>query len=315
MKRYNIVLSVSARDEAFDRMARELSRCGSVSVCGLDDYELRGADIFIGKKLDEKKLATADRLEAVFAYKTGVDDFPVGALANMGVRLFNSHVNSEYIAEYAFSLGAALTARVCAFDRAMRNGDWRINDPWWRSIFDMRAGLLGYGGIGRAIHKILTANGIKAVTLDRGKRYEDIETVRSLDELCARSDILFVSLPKTAETDRMIDSRVLGRLRGKYIVNVGRHNCIDERALFDALESGSLAGAAMDTGREKQLDPSVPLKPFDAPFDTLDNVILSSHKAMQVADGHARYVADTTANVLAYIDGHPRNEVRLDAGY
>lgn len=316
MNKPNIVLSIAAADEAFARMERALGKIANVRTVGLDGFSLAGADIFIGKQLDEKTLATADRLKAVFAYKTGADGFPVAALAPKGVTLCNSHVNSKYIAEYAFSLAATLVARTAEFDRAMRNGDWRVDDPYWRSVFEMKIGLLGYGGIGRALHGILLRNGIPAYTVDRGKTYKDIAVVKTVDELCEECDLIVLSLPQTPDTDKIIDARRLELLSGKYLVNVGRSNCIDEPALYASLKNGELAGAAIDTWREKQRDKSVPLKPFDVPFDKLDNIVLSSHKAMQVKLGHDRYVDDTLDNVTDYINGKPpRNVVDLKKGY
>lgn len=315
MKRTKICLSVASIDAAFERMRDALSALADVTVCGLDGYSLDGVDIFIGKKLNAEKLADANALRAVFAYKTGVDDFPLAALAARGVAVYNSHVNSEYIAEYAFALAAALTARIVESDRRMRLGDWAMSDRLWRSVFNMTVGLVGYGGIGRAVHDVLRKNGIDCVTLDRGKAYDGIRTVKTLDELCAACDLLILSLPKTPETDGMFDSRVLGLLKGKYIVNVGRGNCIDERALYEALVSRSLAGAAIDAWREKPTGDEK-LLPFDVPLETLDNIILSPHKAMFIADGHERYVLDVLDNVAGYLGGKPpRNRVDLTAGY
>ena len=165
--------------------------------------------------------------------------------------------------------------------------------------------------------KTLAANGIKCYTTDRGKEYpDDIMLVNSLHELCKASDILFLSLPKTPSTDNLFGKELFGLLKGKYIVNVGRSNCIDEAALFEALANGGMGGAAIDTWREKPTSADELLLPFDVPFQTLDNVLLSSHKAMQVADGHARYVEDTLNNVLRYLNGAlPDNIVDCRKGY
>lgn len=302
-------------DDAFRRMESELGNLADVSVCGLDDYDLRGVDIYIGKKLQAEKLKTADKLRAVFAYKTGVDDFPLGELSARGITVCNSHANSEYIAEYAFALATALPARVVESDRRMRGGDWSKSDPYWRSVFSMTVGLVGYGHIGKAVHDIMKRNGIKCVTLDRGKKYDGIATVKTPEELCGACDMLVLSLPKTSDTDRMIDARIFSLLNGKYIVNVGRGNCIDEPALYEALRCGVLAGAAIDTWREKP-KADEKLLPFDVPFETLDNIILSPHKAMQIYDGHEKYVEDVIENVKDYLSGKsPRNVVDCKGGY
>ncbi|MDE7107193.1 MAG: hypothetical protein K2O39_02605 [Clostridiales bacterium] len=311
-----IILSIAAPDNDFDRLHAELSRIADVAVTDLENYSLDGIDVFIGKNMPESKLKTADKLKAVFAYKTGVDGFPLEALNDKGVMLCNSHINSEYIAQYAFALALSITTRIAEFDRKMRNGDWDISNPYWKNLFDMKVGIVGYGSIGKAINKVLRDNGIPAYTIDRGKDYGDISLVPSLEALCQKTDLLMIALPQTPDTDNMFDAEIFKLLKGKYIINVGRSNCIDEQALYRSLKNGELTGAAIDTWRQKPTADSPILKPFDEPFDQLDNIVLSSHKAMQVDDGHAKYVDDTLNNVMLYLSGGtPRNIVDLKKGY
>lgn len=311
-----ILLSISSPDKDFDNLVSVLKTRADVTIAGLDGYSLAGIDIFIGKSMPADKLKSADKLKAVFAYKTGVDGFPVEMLADMNVMMCNSHINSEYIAQYAFALALAITARIAEFDRKMRRGDWDITNPNWKNLFNMKVGIVGYGSIGRAIDKVLKQNGIPTYTIDRGKDYGDICLVPSLEELCKATDLLMIALPQTVQTDKLFDERIFNLLSGKYIVNVGRSNCIDERALYNALKNHVIAGAAIDTWRQKPTPESPILKPFDCPLDELDNIVLSSHKAMQVYDGHSRYVKDTLDNVLLYLSGQtPNNIVDLKKGY
>ena len=107
-----ICLSIAQEDEAFRTMVEQLSRYADVDVVGLDDYDLSGYDIFIGKKMSAESLKAADRLKAVFAYKTGVDNFPLEALDQKGIALVNSHVDADIIAEYAFGLSISLVNRI-----------------------------------------------------------------------------------------------------------------------------------------------------------------------------------------------------------
>ena len=312
-----ICLSVSALDSAFEKMLEELRKYADVDVVGLDDFSLEGYDIFIGKRLSEKILATADKLKAVFAYKTGVDDFPLSVMDEMGITLVNSHVDAKYIAEYSISLGMSLLNRITESDKKFRKGIWRDSkNPYWTSIFDVKIGLLGYGHIGRSINKVLRHNRIETYTIDRGKEYDDIQLVSSLDELCKKTDLIVISLPKTPETNCLFDERRLKLMEDKYIVNVGRSNCIDEKALYDALSSGILAGAAIDTWDSKPKNMNERLIPYEYPFETLDNIVLSPHQAMQVEDGHLRYVFDIILKVIAYItDGSLTDVVDLKKGY
>ena len=310
----NILLSIDQMDSSFEKLVNKLGEVSSVTVAGLDGFDLAGVDVFIGKKLTETELKSANKLKAVFTYKTGVDEFALDKLNDMGVVLCNSHVNSAYIAQYAFALALALTARVVEYDKNLRQGNWSPH-LLWKSLFNMKVGLVGYGCIGKEIHKLLKVNGIQAYTLDRGKTYADISTVSTLVDLCETTDLLILSLPKTSETNDMFNAEIFSHLKGKYIVNVGRGNCIDEEALYQSLEKGELMGAAIDTWRLKSKT-EAKLFPSKKHFEKLNNVLLSPHKAMQLADGHDRYVMDVLDNVLGYINGQPpRNVVNLAKGY
>ncbi len=312
-----ICLSVSCMDDDFEKMVQTLKAYAQVDVVGLGGFDLRGYHIFIGKQLRLAELETADCLQAIFAYKTGVDDFPLPDLKRKGIALFNSHAATDSIAQYAFGLAISLVCRISEFDKKLRNGIWHdTQNPYWRSIFEMRVGLLGYGHIGRAIAEILHKNGIETFTLDRGGNYENTKTVQTQEELFAATDLLILSLPKTAQTDNIVNAETVALLRGKYIVNVGRSNCIDQKALYTALKDGVVAGAAIDTWDEKPKNADAILMPSLYPFPELNNVILSPHQAMRVANGHSRYVEDTTEKVLRYIrEGACGDAVDLDKGY
>ncbi|MBQ3491868.1 MAG: hypothetical protein IJA74_04900 [Oscillospiraceae bacterium] len=312
-----ICLSIGQEDSSFRQMIEKLTPHAQVDVVGLSGYDLSGYDIFIGKRMSVRALETADRLKVAFAYKTGVDDFPLSEMKKKGVALVNSHIDADIIAEYAFGLSISLVNRITECDKKLREGIWYDNsNPYWQSIFDMKVGLLGYGHIGRHLNAILRRNHIATYTLNRGKTYEDIETVDNLEELIDKSDILILSLPKTPKTDKIIGKKELEKMANKYIVNVGRSNSIDQQALYDALVNGEIAGAAIDTWDKKPKDKSSRLNPAKQPFVKLSNVVLSPHQATRIRAGHQRYVGDITEKVICYIQtGVLTDQVDLKKGY
>lgn len=317
LKDPTILLSVGEMDASFERMRSVLSNFATVRVCGLNDVDLSDVDVFIGKKLSAATLATANRLKAIFAYKTGVDDFPLKELAQKDILLCNSHVNSDYIAEYAFGLAITLVNQICIFDKKLRKGEWNDeNYRYWKSIFDMKIGLLGYGDIGKQIHKILMANDIETYTIDRGKPYHNVRLVKDFKELCQTCDLIISSLPKTPDTDDIFNKESFEWLRDKFIVNVGRSNVLNEKDLYDALKNNVIAGIANDVWKEKPKNKSDLLMPSKYNLQEFDNVVLSPHRAMFVMDGHDRYVQDVTQNVIDYIQGRaPQNVVDCTKGY
>ena len=312
-----ICLSIGKDSPEFQSMIGQLREYAQVDVVGLTGFDLSGYDVFIGKRMSERALKTADRLKIAFAYKTGVDDFPLAEMAKRGIALVNSHVDADIIAEYAFGLAISLVNRITECDKKLRKGIWYDNtNPYWESFFDMKVGLLGYGHIGKQINALLRRNGMQTFTLNRGKEYADITAVDTLEELFRKTDLVILSLPKTRETDRIINEETLKMLRDKYIVNVGRSNCIDQKALYDALLKQEVAGAAIDTWDEKPKDKNSKLNPSKQPFVELDNVVLSPHQATRVRTGHRRYVNDITQKVIAYIQtGEITDRVDLKKGY
>ena len=95
-----ILLSISELDKSFKKMVEALRQYATVDVVDLTNYSLSGYDIFIGKKLSKAKLLEADKLKYIFAYKTGVDDFPLAELEKMGITLINSHADCRIRIRY-----------------------------------------------------------------------------------------------------------------------------------------------------------------------------------------------------------------------
>lgn len=317
MKDIKILLSISELDDAFSKMVESLREYASVDVVDLQNFSLADYDIFIGKKLSKTKLSEANKLKYIFAYKTGVDDFPLAELEEKGIILINSHADSSIIAEYAFGLSVALVNRINEFDLNLRQGIWYdIDNMYWKSIFNMKVGLFGYGHIGRDIHSILLQNHIETATLDRGHKYENIHLVNSLEELVNYCDLIICSVPKTPKTDNLFNKEMLALMKEKFIVNVGRSNVINEKELYEVLKNKQIGGAAIDTWEEKPKNKRTKLMPSEYSFHDLNNIILSPHAAMRVENGHERYVMDVTQNVIGLITkGKVYNVISYKKGY
>ena len=317
MKDIKILLSISELDDAFTKMIESLREYASVDVVDLQNFSLADYDIFIGKKLSKSKLSEANKLKYIFAYKTGVDDFPLAELEERGIILINSHADSLIIAEYAFGLSVALVNRINEFDLNLRQGIWYdIDNMYWKSIFNMKVGLFGYGHIGRDIHSILLQNHIETATIDRGHKYENIHLVNSLEELVNYCDLIICSVPKTPKTDNLFNKEMLALMKEKFIVNVGRSNVINEKELYEVLKNKQIGGAAIDTWEEKPKNKRTKLMPSEYSFHDLNNIILSPHAAMRVENGHERYVMDVTQNVIGLITkGEVYNVISYKKGY
>ena len=197
-------------------------------------HSKRFKDTINSLNIKEEKLLEADKLQYIFAYKTGVDDFPLSELEKRNITLINSHADSTIIAEYSIGLSIVLVNRIHEFDLNLRRGIWYDkNNMYWKSFFDMKIGLFGYGHIGKAIHHILNKNRIQTYTIDRGHKYENINLVSSIEELVTTCDIVILSVPKVKETDNLFNKEIFKLMPHKYIVNVGRSNVINQKDLYE----------------------------------------------------------------------------------
>ena len=174
--------------------------------------------------------------------------------------------------------------------------------------------VLGLGAIGAEIARLGAALGLNVIGIRRSPRrpdepIEEIHPPSALEQVLPRCQWLAVACPLTAETRRLIDAQAIARLpRGARIINVGRGEIVDERALIDALERSHLGGAYLDVFEKEPLPP-------DSPLWDLPNVIISPHNSLAAAGNDRRVVELFVHNFAAWLNGRPlTNEVPRAAG-
>ncbi len=212
-----------------------------------------------------------------FTSHTGID---VDLMKKKGLKLFNTTVHSPYVAERALQLTLSLLGRIVSYHNKLTRGNWSkrsfLTGTRWNSLYGKRVGLFGYGRIGRAFHDLVRPFGVEVFVIDRGKDYGDAATVTDLAALVAASDIVVISAPLNASTRGAFDKDILGRMAGKWLVNIGRGPIIDEEALYESLRDGTLAGFASDVWfhypKKGEDGP-----PSQYPLEQFDRVVMSPH--------------------------------------
>jgi phosphoglycerate dehydrogenase-like enzyme len=245
------------------------------------------------------------------------------------VTLVNGHGNSYFTAQHVVAMLLALTNRVVAHHDWMADGRWRTGDEEAQSkpLRDRFVGLLGYGHVNRLVHRFLSGFDLSFAALKRdwskptGAPPTPVEKYGpdELHEFLERVDTLIVAVPVTPKTDGLIGDRELALLGADgLLVNAARGAIVDEKALYDALRGGTIAGAAVDVWYDyaPETDGEGRKYPYNYPFHELENVVLSPHRAASPFGDLGRW-DEVFENVRRFAAGETEfvNTVDLVEGY
>ena len=170
-------------------------------------------------------------------------------------------------------------------------------------LAELTLGLLGYGRIAQAVAKIGQAMGMNVIVHTRTKPQDPSVRSVDLDTLFRESDVLSLHCPLTPETKQIVNVARLAQMKtSAFLLNTSRGPLIDEHALSDALERGVIAGAGLDV---------VAVEPPAAgnPLFSAKNCIVTPHIAWATRAARQRLIAETVANVAAFLAGSPKNVV------
>jgi len=211
-------------------------------------------------------------LEIIATCGVGYDLIPRALAAERGIVVANTpDVLNAAVAELCIGSLLALLRRLPQADRFVRDGRWKTAAfPLATSLAGKHVGIVGMGRIGKEIARKLEMFGVALAYHGRTDQRLAWRYEADLAALARDCDILIVTAPGGPDTRHLIDARVLGALGPNgYLVNVARGSLVDEQALLAALETGAIAGAALDVFDN---EPDI-----DARFLALDNVLLTPH--------------------------------------
>ena len=226
-------------------------------------------------------LDVAEKLRFIQSIGAGVDQFPLDQLRERGIRLASaSGVNSNAVGEHAISLILSLARQLHLCRDNQSRHFWRgmISDIPQREdeLGNKTLLIIGMGKIGSRTARLAKAFDMHIVATKRNPETADesadeVHTPDQLANLLPRADYVVLTCPLTPETEKVIDGDALAQMKDSaYLINVARGGCVDEPALLEALQQGSIAGAAIDHFWDEPL-------PDDSPFWDLENVIITPH--------------------------------------
>lgn len=275
---------------------------------------LQGVDIVLLNKvpITEEVLSACPDMKLICVLATGYNVVDCEAAKRRGIPVCNVPAYStDAVSQFTFALLLELCNRVGHHDRLVHEGRWSNcpNFCFWDTpqmeLAGKTMGIIGFGRIGQAVGRIAGAFGMKVLAYNRSQCETGriIAEYTDLDTLLAKSDIVSLHLPLTAENTGMVNDRFLSKMKdGAILLNTARGGLIDEAALAGALASGKLLGAAVDVAAAEPI-------PADSPLLGAPNLIITPHMAWAPLETRRRILDITMDSIRGWLNGSPRNVV------
>ncbi len=305
----------------------EIGELAEIRHCSADTlpHALPGAEIllvwdFFSRALKDNWGEATSALRWVHVCAAGVDSLLFDELRVSPVVVTNAAgVFDGPIAEFVLASILARDKQIHLSRRLQSQRTWRHRET--TRTAGTSALVIGTGGIGRAVARLLSAVGIDVAGAGRTAREHDpdfgvVHETARLAEVVGDFDTVVAIAPLTPQTERMINAEVLRAMRpDAHLVNVGRGQLVDEPALITALQAGEIGAASLDVFTEEPLDPASPLW-------AMDKVAISPHMSGDVVGWRSELADQFLANLRRYLDREDkspaeilRNVVDKDRGY
>jgi D-3-phosphoglycerate dehydrogenase / 2-oxoglutarate reductase len=276
---------------------------------GPNDDDLTNADgVIAGATRPWNAAAFAlgsDRLKVISRTGIGYDNVDLAAAAAAGVVVCNApEAPSVSTAEHTIALMFAITKRIPNVHQRANTG--LTGEPIIKAIEldGATLGLIGFGRIARRVALVASAIGMKVIAYDPYVHESSADvSMCSLAEVFSQSDVVSLHAPATADTNNLISTHTLSSMKaGSFLINCARGSLVDQGALLSALESGHLAGAALDVTSPEPL-------PADHPLLNRPDVIVTPHVASSTIAGRRRLYEHAIANAVNVLAGKPATVV------
>ena len=292
--------------------------------------EVEIISLFFKRYLGQKELAKFPSLKMIAIRSTGFDNLDLKACKERGITVTNvPDYGERTVAEYAFALILSVSRKICRSNRAVREtGRFSRENLRGFDLYGKRLGVIGTGHIGMNVIRIAKGFGMEVVAFDPFPKPEEAGLIgfeyRDFDTVLGESDILTLHAPYNRHTHHMINYESIARFKdGVFLINVSRGGLIETGALIKALESGKVAGAALDVleeedsiGSKKELfeDPHPRAEILqkllaDQYLINHPNVIVTPHNAFNTKEAFERIQDSTVLNIISFIKGQPINTV------
>jgi glycerate dehydrogenase len=275
-----------------------------------------GCEIVLTNKvvLDPETIEKLPELKYIGVLATGTNVVDLNFAKERGVCVTNiPGYSTDSVVQHILAFMLHFSSKVSVHNDAVQEGKWVNSVDFCFTLGTLNElsgktlGVIGLGTIGRKLAKVADALGMKIVaahqsSMNRLELPFEVEWL-PMDEVFARSDFLSLNCPLTQETDKIVNTERLQKMKNTSIlINTGRGPLVDEQALADALNRGTIAGAGLDV-----LSSEPPAE--DNPLLTAKNCVITPHIAWASQEARGRLIAITTDNLSTYLSGNSKNRV------
>lgn len=271
---------------------------------------VKDADIIIANKapLNESTLKDAHNVKLICEFATGFDNVDTEYCKSRGIGVCNVRdYCSPMVAQHSFAMALFLSEKLNHYDNYVKSGEYGAQDRF--SNFDIPFyelagktwGIIGMGNIGRTVAKIASAFGCRVIfySVTGTSKVTDYEQV-DFDTVLRESDFLSLHCPLSNITRDLIDEKALKKMKKTAIlINVARGPVVNNRALYEALENGTIAGAGLDVLEKEPIAADNPL----GKIKDSGKLIITPHLAWASVEARTRCVSMTYDNINAFLKG------------
>ena len=317
MKPFKVLLYEEMHEagKALLREKAEILFAGSLEEASLikEVKEIDGIIIRANGKVTRKMMESAPKLKVIGRHGVGVENIDLEAATEKGIWVVNTpDANDLSVAEHFFGLALILSKMLKKADIALREGRWEARYEYiGNELHGKTLGILGFGRIGRAVGRIGHKGFDMRVLYYDAVRYEETEKELkarkvSLEEVLSQSDYISINLPMLPETKGILGKKEFGLMKpSAFIINLARGPIWDEKALYQVLKEGKIAGAASDV---YEVEPATK----EHPLLQLENFVGTPHMAAHTEEA-LRRMSMVAEDVLRVLEGktplHPVNSV------
>lgn len=252
-------------------------------------------------KITDRIIKEAKQLKIIAKHGVGYDNIDVETATHRGILVTNTPtVNAQTVAEYTFGLILSLSRKITDAGAGMKSGGWRKEEYWGVELNGKIMGIIGFGHIGYKVAILAKGFGMDVLACDpyvsQNKASSLGVRLVNMDTLLAKSDVVSLHVDLNEQTKGLIGERELARMKkSAYLINVARGEVVDERALYEALKKGRIAGAALDVFKEEP--------PSDYSIAKLANILATPHIAGWTEEARRRMGVVAAEQVIMTLKG------------